>query len=92
MAPEVGLTSWRMARATVDLPQPDSPTRASVWPRSTSNETLSTACTTSVDCLLKPRRMRKWTVRSSTASRLTATTSWCRAPSALDAAQKQDTQ
>ena len=69
--PTVGLTSWRTARAAVDLPHPDSPTSASVSPSVIANETSSTACTVSIDFLPRPRRMWKWTVRSSTCSRLT---------------------
>src|SRR5687768_57920 len=43
MRPSVGVYRPTMRRATVDLPQPDSPTRASVSPRSTSRLTWSTA-------------------------------------------------
>ncbi|MEY9756203.1 hypothetical protein ABIE73_003598 [Bradyrhizobium yuanmingense] len=43
--PEVGSTSRSTLRATVDLPQPDSPTRPSVSPVPSANETPSTACT-----------------------------------------------
>ena len=41
--PEVTSNSRRMARPTVDLPQPDSPTSDSVSPRATSKDTPSTA-------------------------------------------------
>ena len=34
-SPPVGASIMVMMRASVDLPQPDSPTTASVWPRST---------------------------------------------------------
>ena len=34
-----------MQRATVDLPDPDSPTTPSVWPRRTSSETSAAAAT-----------------------------------------------
>ena len=34
-------------RPSVDLPQPDSPTRPTTSPSSTENDTSSTACTTS---------------------------------------------
>ena len=43
--PLVGSSSRRIARAVVDLPQPDSPTSATVWPRLTSNEIPLTAWT-----------------------------------------------
>jgi hypothetical protein len=41
--PEVGSSSRITVFATVDLPQPDSPTRHSVSPRAMSNDTPSTA-------------------------------------------------
>jgi hypothetical protein len=41
--PEVGSSSFSTIFATVDLPEPDSPTRASVLPRGMSNDTASTA-------------------------------------------------
>src|SRR5258705_2105209 len=49
-------------RPTVDLPQPDSPTRPSVSPANMSNETPSTARTTSSvpstgKCFTKPRTL-----------------------------------
>src|SRR5713226_334235 len=44
-SPAVGLYSWRIARPVVDLPQPDSPTRPSVSPRSTKKSIPSTART-----------------------------------------------
>ena len=56
-----------------------------------ANETSSTACTMSIDFLPRPRRMWKWTVRSSTSSRLT-TPPRGRAARVLPAAQKQETQ
>src|SRR5690606_25962349 len=43
ISPEVGSSSLRMRLAVVDFPDPDSPTRPSVSPGHTSNETLSTA-------------------------------------------------
>src|SRR5215211_7131211 len=43
--PDVGLGSWIMARAVVDLPQPDSPTRPSVSPSRMSRLTSETALT-----------------------------------------------
>ncbi len=45
MAPEDGSTSRSTVRATVDLPQPDSPTMPSVSPPPTEKLTPSTACT-----------------------------------------------
>ena len=45
IAPEVGSTSRSTLRATVDLPQPDSPTSPSVSPTPTEKLTPSTACT-----------------------------------------------
>src|SRR5579862_7715091 len=44
-APSVGSIKRSTVRATVDLPQPLSPTRPSVSPSPTENVTLSTACT-----------------------------------------------
>src|SRR5258706_8066191 len=44
-SPAVGLYSWRIARPVVDLPQPDSPTRPRVSPRSTKKSIPSTART-----------------------------------------------
>ena len=43
--PDVGLCSCRIARPVVDLPQPDSPTRPSVSPGCSVNDTPDTACT-----------------------------------------------
>jgi hypothetical protein len=43
MVPAVGLYSRRRVRPTVDLPQPDSPTRPRVSPRRISKLTSSTA-------------------------------------------------
>ena len=42
--PEVGSNNLRIARPVVDLPQPDSPTIPSVFPRSIVKLTSSTAC------------------------------------------------
>ena len=44
-APLVGSTSRATQRATVDLPEPDSPTMPSVSPRRTVRETSLTALT-----------------------------------------------
>src|ERR1700737_1072508 len=56
----------RMARPTVDLPQPDSPTRDRVSPRSTSKDTPSTACTQLDLRLNSPPRTGKCFLRSLT--------------------------
>ncbi len=45
MLPQVGSTSRSTLRATVDLPQPDSPTSPSVSPMPSEKLTPSTACT-----------------------------------------------
>jgi hypothetical protein len=44
-SPALGASISVMMRARVDLPQPDSPTMASVLPFSTEKETPFTACT-----------------------------------------------
>src|SRR5215217_8459034 len=54
-----------IALAVTDLPEPDSPTRPKVWPRSIEKDTPSTA-------VRSPRRRRKRTVRSSSASTVSA--------------------
>nr|GFD55089.1 hypothetical protein [Tanacetum cinerariifolium] len=41
----VGLSRFNSTRPNVDLPEPDSPTNASVSPRRTASETSLTACT-----------------------------------------------
>jgi len=64
-APESG-NSRRMPLPTVVLPQPDSPTSASVRPDRIDSETPSTAFTWPTTRLNKPLRMGKWTLRSST--------------------------
>ncbi len=48
MLPEVGVSSFISIRATVDFPDPDSPTRAVVRPASRVNDTSFTACSTLV--------------------------------------------
>ena len=45
IVPEVGSTMRRMVWAVLVLPQPDSPTRASISPRARLKLTPSTACT-----------------------------------------------
>ncbi len=59
-------SSWTIALPVVVLPQPDSPTRASVLPVGTSKETPSTALKTPVVRCSKPRRIGKRTARFST--------------------------
>ena len=44
--PEVGFWMRVISRAMVDFPEPDSPTRPTVWPRRMSRSMPSTACTT----------------------------------------------
>src|SRR4051794_7637228 len=46
--PAVGVRSCRTHRATVDLPEPLSPTRPNVWPLGMEKLTLDTACTTAL--------------------------------------------
>ena len=55
-------------RASVDLPQPDSPTMPSVSPLSTTNDTSSTARTLPILRLNRPPRMGKCFLRPVTAS------------------------
>ncbi len=43
--PPLGTMSCRTQRPTVDLPEPDSPTRPRVWPAPIENDTSDTACT-----------------------------------------------
>ena len=59
MLPPVGSTSCRMARPTVVLPQPDSPTRASVSPGKIVRSTPSTARTWPVTRCRTPRADRE---------------------------------
>ena len=68
--PAVGSSSFATTRAVVDLPHPDSPTRPSVSPGATENETPSTARTAPV-CrwITMPWRIGKCFLRSLTASR-----------------------
>ena len=61
--PVSGSTMRRTQRAVVLLPHPDSPTRLSVSPRSTSKDTSDTACTTPVD------RRRNWPRRANVLTR-----------------------
>src|SRR5690349_477656 len=62
ICPAVGSIKRNRQRPTVDLPQPDSPTSPSVSPAKMSNETPSTARTTSSEpstgkCFIKPRTL-----------------------------------
>ena len=69
MLPLVGVSTLRMARAVVVLPQPDSPTMLNVSPALTSNDTPSTAFKVRVSRRSSgPRRTGKKTCRSSTCS------------------------
>ena len=68
MLPALGRSRPSTARPVVDLPQPLSPTSASVSPRSTSKLTPSTACTAPTCRLSTPRRIGKCTLRSETVS------------------------
>ena len=66
MRPEVGSTSLSTARPTVDLPQPDSPTRPSVSPCATEKLTPSTARTSPALRPKTPLRIGKCFTRSRT--------------------------
>src|SRR5215204_2731653 len=62
ISPAVGSIKRSRQRPTVDLPQPDSPTRPKVSPAKISNETPSTARTTSSEpstgkCFTRPRTL-----------------------------------
>ena len=58
--PDVGSISRKARRPTVDLPQPDSPTSASVSPAATVKETLSAARTTAVASLTDEQRHERF--------------------------------
>src|SRR5688572_1602669 len=58
-----------MARPSVDLPQPDSPTMPRVSPGFRSNEMPSTALTTPLAPASSPFPIGKWTLRSRTLSK-----------------------
>ncbi len=66
--PASGAIRRRQARATVDLPQPDSPTMPSASLCATSNETPSSARTATVFGIGQPRRSLKVFVRPRTSS------------------------
>src|SRR5690606_33092518 len=66
--PSSGSTSRNRVRATVDLPQPDSPTSPRDWPRATSNDTLLTALTICLGPPSSPPPLSKRLVRCSTFS------------------------
>ena len=68
MDPAVGAMSCNSPLPTVVLPQPDSPTRASVRPAPIANETPSTARTCPIVRRNNPRRIGKCTFRSRTSS------------------------
>jgi hypothetical protein len=55
--PPVGCSISETMRASVDLPQPDSPTTASVLPARTSKDTPPTACNFAGGLRNMPRRM-----------------------------------
>ena len=66
ITPDVGSSSFKMSLAVVVLPQPDSPTRPRLRPRSTENDTPSTARTVAAAPPKTPRRMGKCLVSPST--------------------------
>src|SRR6267143_790083 len=71
MRPSLGASSPTIRRATVDLPQPDSPTSARVSPRRTSSVTPSTARS---HRLPSPSSTRSSQGRETSKSRVTAST------------------
>src|SRR5205085_1185532 len=60
ISPSVGSYRRTMVRPRVDLPHPDSPTRPSVSPSLTTNETSSTACTRATSRWRMPARIGKY--------------------------------
>src|SRR5262245_23101186 len=68
MLPAVGSISRRAVRPTVDLPQPDSPTRPRVSPRLIVKLTPSTAKTVPTRRCKSPFRIGKYFLRSRTSS------------------------
>ena len=64
--PAFGSTSRRIERPVVDLPQPLSPTSASVSPACSEKETSSTACTRALTLPKTPERMGKRVTRFAT--------------------------
>src|ERR1700690_3692930 len=68
MLPPVGSISRRMVRPTVDLPQPDSPTRPSVSPGAIEKLMPSTANTVPPARCNRPLRTGKCFLRSRTSS------------------------
>src|ERR1019366_10288120 len=68
MLPLVGSISRKMVRPTVDLPQPDSPTRPSVSPCAIEKLTPSTANTVPPARCNRPLRIGKCFLRSRTSS------------------------
>ena len=86
IAPEDGSTSRRIERPAVDLPHPDSPTRLSVRPLLTVNDTSSTACTLATLRRKKPpltgnRVVRPRTFSSGSSVPGIGRTSWSATPS-----------
>ena len=67
-SPPVGSSSRMMVRPVVDLPQPDSPTMATVSPRLTLSETPSTAFTWPITRRIAPPLMGKCFFRPRTSS------------------------
>src|SRR6185437_2852500 len=84
MLPPVGSISRKMVRPTVDLPQPDSPTRPSVSPALIEKLTPSTANTVPAARCSSPLRIGKCFLRSLTsmtgASSMAVTEQFLRAP------------
>src|SRR6266498_1137153 len=65
--------SWAISRATVDLPDPDSPTMAVTRPRRRATSTSSTACTALTGAKrVRTRRLIRKCFRSATASNTTS--------------------
>src|SRR5439155_16860244 len=75
MRPLVGACRPRIDNATVDLPEPDSPTRPRHSPRFSWRLTPSTARSIRKPRPSKPPPTGKWTARSSTL-RMTSALSW----------------
>src|SRR3954454_15442339 len=77
--PASGSTSPVSAPATVDLPDPDSPTRPRVVPRRTSNESCFTACTVDLPTgVVTGNRTSSPSTRSSTGASCGAGAGWDR--------------
>src|SRR6266849_5304556 len=90
ICPSVGARARRMQREVVVLPQPLSPTRASVSPRSTWKETSSTARTCATTRRSRPRRMGKCLRRLLTSSRRSVIGyAWCWRTTGFDRASSR---